>query len=114
MPSYNEVVRNNLSNSQARILQKRAIIRADEARAQTKVQQEIAENAKHELDKFIKKAEETCEMAEKAKTLAEKSKFEAYKSRKESEKFVTNAEEARKQSEEAKKWLQNPNLRLKS
>ena len=96
MPSYNEVVRNNLSNSQVRRLQKRATIQAEEARAQTKVQQEIAENAKHELDKYMKEAEEACERAEKAKTLVKKSKFEAVKSRKEPEKFVKDAEEARK------------------
>ena len=113
MPSYNEVVRKNISNSQVRRLQKRAIFRAEEAIAKTKVQQEIAENAKHEFEKYMKEAEEACERAKKAKSLAEKSKFEADKSRKESEKFVKDAEEARKQSEEAKKWRQNPNLRLK-
>ena len=91
----NEVVRNNLSNSQARRLQKRAVIRAEEARAQTKVQQEIAENAKHELDKYMKEAGEACKRAEKAKTLAEQSKFEADKSRRESEEFVKEAEEAK-------------------
>ena len=69
MLSYNEVVRNNLSNSQARRLQKRAIIRAEEARAQTKLQQKNAENAKHELDKYMKEAEEACERAEKSKNI---------------------------------------------
>ena len=68
-PSYNEVLRNNLSNSQARRLQKRAIIQAEEARAQTKIQQEIAENAKTELEKYMKEAEEACERAGKAKNI---------------------------------------------
>ena len=102
MPSYNEVVRKNISNSQVRRLQKRAIFWAEEAIAKTKVQQEIAENARHEFEKYTKEAEEACERAEKAKSLAEKSKFEAHNSRKESEKFVKDAEEAIKQSEESK------------
>ena len=44
MPAYNEMMRSNTPDSQVRRLQKRANVRAEEARAQTKVQQEIAEN----------------------------------------------------------------------
>ena len=101
MHAYNEVVRNNIPDSQVRSLQKRANVRAEEARAQTKVQQEISENARLEFDKSMD-AEEARERAEQAKSLASKSKLEADNAWQECEKYIKDAEEARKQSEEAK------------
>ena len=78
-PLYNNVLKKSITKSQVNRLQKRANARAEEAIAETKVQQEIAENAKTELEKATKDAEKATLEAEKAKALASKQKLEAQK-----------------------------------
>ena len=51
-PLYNNVLKKSITKSQVNRLQKRANARAEEVIAETKVQQEIAENAKTELKKL--------------------------------------------------------------
>ena len=78
-PLYANVLKKNLKQSQFSRLQKRANARAEEARAETKVQQEIAANARIECDKATRDAEKAREEAENAKSLALKEKMEAQK-----------------------------------
>lgn len=80
-PAYSDVLRKNVHLSQSARLKRRAETRAEEARAETKRQQHIAENAKIE--------------AVKATTQAEKATIEA-------EKAATEADEAKRSAEEAK------------
>ena len=56
-PLYANVLKKNSKQSQFSRLQKRANTRAEEARAETKVQQEIAANARIGCDKATRDAE---------------------------------------------------------
>ena len=60
-------MKKSITKSQVNRLQKQANARAEEAIAETKVQQEIAENAKTELEKATKDAEKAILEAEKPK-----------------------------------------------
>ena len=77
LPVYSDVLRKNINISQVARLQRRAETRAEEARVETKKQQNIAVNAKSESEKATTDAKKTTLEAEEAKKDAEEAKHYA-------------------------------------
>ena len=80
-PAYSEILRKNVHLSQSARLKRRAETRAEEARAETTRQQDIAENAKIEAVKATSEAEKATIEAEKAATEAEEARQSAEKAK---------------------------------
>ena len=80
-PAYSDVLMKNVHLSQSARQKKRAETRAAEARAETKRQQDIAENAKIVAKKATTEAEKVTIEAEKAATEAEKARQSAEKAK---------------------------------
>ena len=103
IPAYSDILKKNVSTSQIKRLQRRAEVRAAEARDSTKKQQNIAENAKTEAEKATTVAEKAIEEAEEAKATAEEAKENLLKIERDSEKMLAKL---KYQAEQAKVTLE--------
>ena len=93
-PAYSDILKKNASTSQITRLQRRAETRAEEARAETKKQQNIAANARTEAEKAKADADSAIIEAEQARSTAEEAKEKLLKIQKDSEEMLSKLEQA--------------------
>ena len=98
LPAYSDILKKGVSTSQLNRLQRRAEERAEKSRSETKIQQNIAENAKIEAERAFADAEKATIEAKKAIDAAEEAKVILLKTQKDSEDIIA---QCKKEAEEA-------------